>query len=203
LPARAGKHGKGFTVVAEEVRNLAQRSAAAAKETAEMIEGSIKKTEAGAKIAEETSTALQEIVQGNTKVTDLIGEIAAASREQAEGIAQINTGLSQVDQVTQQVTANSEESASASEELSSQSLQLKQMLDRFKLRKQGFNPASGLPEGITPEMLQMLKSMLRSQQMAALSGVQNRFSGNRTPKKKGAAKPSEVIALDDNDFGNF
>ena len=89
--ARAGKHGKGFTVVAEEVRNLAQRSAAAAKETAEMIEGSIKKTEVGARIAEETSKALEEIVTGSTKVTDLIGEIAAASKEQAQGIGQINT----------------------------------------------------------------------------------------------------------------
>ena len=133
--ARAGKHGKGFTVVAEEVRNLAQRSAAAAKETAEMIEGSIKKTEVGARIAEETSRALEEIVTGSTKVTDLIGEIAAASKEQAQGIGQINTGLSQVDQVTQQVTANAEESASASEELSSQSQQLKSMLTKFRLRK--------------------------------------------------------------------
>ena len=123
-------------MVAEEVRNLAQRSAAAAKETAEMIEGSIKKTEVGAKIAEETSNALEEIVAGSTKVTDLIGEIAAASKEQAQGIGQINTGLSQVDQVTQQVTANAEESASASEELSSQSLQLKQMLTKFRLKKQ-------------------------------------------------------------------
>ena len=145
--ARAGKHGKGFTVVAEEVRNLAQRSAAAAKETAEMIEGSIKKTEVGTRIAEETSKALEEIVAGSTKVTDLIGEIASASKEQAQGIGQINQGLSQVDQVTQQVTASAEESASASEELSSQSLQLKQMLAKFRLRKQSFDhglrPAGG------------------------------------------------------------
>ena len=202
--ARAGKHGKGFTVVAEEVRNLAQRSAAAAKETAEMIEGSIKKTEAGAKIAEDTSQALEEIVAGATKVTDLIGEIASASKEQAEGIGQINAGLSQVDQVTQQVTASSEESASASEELSSQSLQLKQMLDKFRLKKRGFNLGSGLPDGITPEMLQMLKGMLHSQQMAAASGIQPGFSGGRTANKKGTGlRPSDIIALDDDNFGNF
>ncbi len=203
--ARAGVHGKGFTVVAEEVRNLAQRSATAAKETAEMIEESIKKTEAGAKIAEETSNALAEIVIGSTKVTDLIGEIASASKEQAQGIGQINQGLSQVDQVTQQVTASSEESASASEELSSQSLQLKQMLDKFSLRKRGFNQASGLPEGITPEMLQMLRSMLQSQQMvAAVTNSQPGVSGRKLPKKPGTViKPSGIIALDDQDFGIF
>ena len=196
--ARAGVHGKGFTVVAEEVRNLAQRSAAAAKETAEMIEGSIKKTEVGTRIAEETSKALEEIVAGSAKVTDLIGEIASASKEQAQGIGQINTGLSQVDQVTQQVTASAEESASASEELSSQSLQLKQMLTKFRLKKQSFSMAgSGLPDGVTPEMLQMLRSMLQSQRMAAAPG-------GRPSKKTGATvKPSDVISLDDAEFGNF
>jgi methyl-accepting chemotaxis protein len=158
--ARAGKHGKGFAVVAEEVRNLAQRSATAAKETAAMIEGSIRRTGTGVVIAEETSSALAEIVANSTKVNDLIGEIASASKEQAEGIRQINTGLSQVDQVTQQVTAGAEESASASEELSSQSLQLKQMLDKFSLRQQGCNQASGLPEGISQEMVQLLINML-------------------------------------------
>ncbi len=110
-----------------------------------MIEGSIKKTGVGAKIAEETSVALEEIVTGATKVTDLIGEIASASKEQANGIAQINQGLAQVDQVTQQVTANAEESASASQELSGQSLQLKQMLTRFRLKKQGFEHAGLRP----------------------------------------------------------
>jgi PAS domain S-box-containing protein len=196
--ARAGVHGKGFTVVAEEVRNLAQRSAAAAKETAEMIEGSIKKTEVGTRIAEDTSKALEEIVAGSAKVTDLIGEIASASKEQAQGIGQINTGLSQVDQVTQQVTASAEESASASEELSSQSLQLKQMLTKFRLKKQGFSMAgSGLPDGITPEMLQMIKRMLQSQQMAAISG-------GRPSKRTGATvKPADVISLDDAEFGSF
>lgn len=203
--ARAGKHGKGFTVVAEEVRNLAQRSAAAAKETAEMIEGSIKKTEVGTRIAEETSKALEEIVMDSTKVTDLIGEIASASKEQAQGIGQINQGLTQVDQVTQQVTANAEESASASEELSSQSLQLKQMLTKFRLKKQGFNmSASGLPDGITPEMLQMLRSMIQSQQMTAGAGMQSRLSGGKPPKKTGTAiKPSAIIPLDDTEFGSF
>lgn len=133
--ARAGQHGKGFAVVAEEVRNLAARSAKAARETAELIEGSVEKTNNGTKIAEQTSVALQEIVGSITKVSDLVAEISAASNEQAQGITQVNQGLGQVDQTVQGNTATAEESAAAAEELSSQAEQLRHMLTRFTLAK--------------------------------------------------------------------
>ena len=129
--ARAGKHGKGFAVVAEEVRTLAARSARAAKETSDLIEGSVRKADDGTDMAGKTAAALREIVAAASKMTDLVGEIAAASNEQAQGISQITTGLGQVDQVTQQNTAHAEESASAAEELSSQAMVLQQLVSGF------------------------------------------------------------------------
>jgi len=131
--ARAGQHGKGFAVVAEEVRNLAARSAKAAGETADLIASSVQKAESGMGIARQTLEALDEIVGGVGQVGDLLGAIAKASREQAEGIGQINQAIGQIDRVTQQNTATAEESASAAEELSSQAEYMRQMLQRFRV----------------------------------------------------------------------
>ena len=118
--ARAGEAGAGFAVVADEVRNLAQRSAKAAKETAEKIEDAINKSNQGVQVSAKVAESLQQIITKARSVDDLVGEIAAASKEQASGISQVNTAVTQMDKVTQSNAATAEESAAAAEELSAQ-----------------------------------------------------------------------------------
>ena len=133
--ARAGQHGKGFAVVAEEVRNLASKSAEAAKETGVMIEDSMEKAELGARIAEETSASLDEIIIGINESSEFIKEISKASEEQSQGIEQINTGIDQVAQVVQQNSATAQEEAAASQEMSRQSNTLQELVTKFSLKE--------------------------------------------------------------------
>jgi methyl-accepting chemotaxis protein len=127
--ARAGDAGKGFAVVAEEVRSLAQRSVAAARESAGKIETAIVKTNAGVETAKKVGTALGEMSANVRKANELIGEIAAASQEQSQGIEQINIAVQQMDKVVQSNAANAEETASASEELTAQAESLREAVD--------------------------------------------------------------------------
>jgi len=131
--ARAGKHGKGFTVVAEEVRNLAARSQAAAAQTTELIEDSISRVESGSEIAGTTSDSLDIIVKNANDVLAIINSISEASQEQTEAIAQVSDGLIQISKVVQNNTASSEETAAASQELNSQAEMLRQLVSFFKL----------------------------------------------------------------------
>ncbi|MFZ5570779.1 MAG: methyl-accepting chemotaxis protein [Thermodesulfobacteriota bacterium] len=129
--ARAGEAGAGFAVVADEVRNLAMRASEAAKNTANLIEGTVKKVKDGSELVERTNEAFQQVAVSSTKVGQLVGEIAASSNEQAQGIEQINKAVTEMDKVTQQNAANAEESASASEEMNAQAEQMKGMVDEL------------------------------------------------------------------------
>ncbi len=122
--ARAGEAGAGFAVVADEVRNLAMRAAEAAKNTAVLIEGTVRKVSEGSQVVERTNNEFREVAGSVEKSGELVGEITAASLEQAEGIAQISKAVSEMDKVVQQNAANAEESAAASEELNSQAQQM-------------------------------------------------------------------------------
>ena len=135
--ARAGEQGRGFAVVAAEVRNLAQRSASAAKEIKALIGDSVEKVDIGAKLVDQAGVTMNEIVESVKRVTDIMGEITAASQEQTSGIEQINQAISQMDEVTQQNAALVEEAAAASESLQDQASNLAQVVSIFKLGETG------------------------------------------------------------------
>jgi methyl-accepting chemotaxis protein len=135
--ARAGEQGRGFAVVASEVRTLAQRSAAAAKEIKLLIDDSVSKVDAGAKLVDTAGTTMDEIVASVRRVTDIMGEISSASQEQTSGIEQINMAVTQMDQVTQQNASLVEEAAAAAESLQDQARTLAQLVSIFKLDANG------------------------------------------------------------------
>jgi methyl-accepting chemotaxis protein len=145
--ARAGEQGRGFAVVAGEVRNLAQRSADAAKEIRELITASVEGVEQGTALVGRAGTTMTEIVSSIQRVTDLMGEISAASIEQSTGVSQVGDAVSQMDRVTQQNAALVEESAAAAESLKGQARHLVQAVAVFKLTRADLADAVDVVDG--------------------------------------------------------
>jgi len=130
--ARAGEQGRGFAVVAGEVRSLAQRSADAAREIKALIGSSVERVEAGSALVGEAGTTMSDIVMRVKRVSDLIGEISGAAREQTEGLGQVNVAVGQLDEMTQQNAALVEQSAAAAESLKQQADRLSQAVAVFR-----------------------------------------------------------------------
>ena len=147
--ARAGEQGRGFAVVATEVRNLAQRSASAAKEIKTLIGDSVEKVDAGSKLVAEAGSTMNEVVSSVRHVTDMMGEITAASQEQRAGIAQVNQAVSRMDQVTQQNVALVEEAAAAAETLQQHASVLAQVVSVFRLSKESSALDAGASRAVT------------------------------------------------------
>ncbi len=174
--ARAGEQGRGFAVVAAEVRSLAQRSAAAAKEIKTLIEDSVGKVQDGSRLVEEAGHTTQEIVTSIKRVTDIMAEISAASLEQSSGIEQVNTAITQMDDVTQQNAALVEQAAAAAESLEEQALQLVQVVTRFTLEEN--TQHQKVASDKKPRKIQQLRPELSGKKAGRLAAPKNQKKGD-------------------------
>ena len=203
--ARAGEAGAGFAVVADEVRNLAMRAAEAARNTAGLIDGTVKRVEEGARMVSRTNEVFGKVVEGAKRVGELVGEIAAASEEQSRGIEQINKAVSEMDSITQQNAANAEESASASEEMNAQAEQMKEFVQSLvalvgggeKNKEERRVQPRGKEEdfsfaNVNPDSVPLRQS--------AGNGGGNGRVLRIVKKERREVPPSEMIPLDEADF---
>ena len=195
--ARAGEAGMGFAVVADEVRNLAQRSAQAARETTAKIEGAILKTAQGVQISQKVTDTLNDIVIKARQVDELASEVAGASREQTQGITQINSAVGQMDKVTQSNAASAEESAAAAQELSSQAELMMQAVDELIHLVGGIaaDPAEAPRATVSAPVRKAIKAVPK------LSPATNNGHNGNGNGHSPAGRRSE-IPMDD-DFRNF
>ena len=197
--ARAGEAGAGFAVVADEVRNLAMRAADAAKDTAALIEGTVKKVSQGTELVSSTNEAFTNVAESASKVGELVSEIAAASNEQAQGIEQVNTAVNEMDRVTQSNAATAEESASASEEMSAQAEQMKVMVGEL------VTLVGGSANGAS----QTTVSKTRTPKTNIRKALELATPAKRTQRPATAASqspevnPEQLIPLGDQDFQDF
>jgi len=197
--ARAGEAGAGFAVVAEEVRNLAKRAAESARNTAGLIEGTIQKVKEGSGLMGVTHESFTKVAGSATQVAELLAEIATASREQSQGIDQVNKAVGDVDKVTQQNAANAEESAAASEELAAQADQMKAMVNEL-LALIGGNAGTRKGRSAKAASGKAREAPAGRPPMAAARAKQ-------APAPKAAARPrpdpKQIIPLETEDFRDF
>jgi methyl-accepting chemotaxis protein len=176
--ARAGEQGRGFAVVASEVRSLAQRSSSAAKEIKDLISTSVQKIRDGSLLASDAGRTMSEVTQAVARVTDIMGEIAAASTEQSKGIEQVNQAITQMDEVTQQNAALVEQAAAASHSLEDQGRQLNQAVSFFRL-----DPGAAISAVVAPAFAATLAAPLArsTRSVVKQSKVPARRTAARTP----------------------
>ncbi|MCB9851038.1 MAG: hypothetical protein H6817_10095 [Phycisphaerales bacterium] len=191
--ARAGEHGKGFAVVADEVRSLAQRAAVAAGETTTLIANSVTKARQGADVAGKVAQSLDEISSDVSRVADIIGGIARASSEQAEGVAQINTAVTQMDRVTQGNAATAEESASASAELESQAEHTTAMINDLRRVVEGDRGAQSSSNATNGSP----SNRATTKRPGARSATASSATPQSTPQKP--ASTDEFLSMDTSD----
>jgi methyl-accepting chemotaxis protein len=197
--ARAGEAGAGFAVVADEVRNLAMRAADAAKNTAALIEDSVKKIKDGTELVNVTNEAFGEVAKSAGKVSDLVDEIAAASNEQAQGIDQINSAVTEMDKVTQQNAANAEESASASEEMTAQAEQMRGIVNELRAMVGGAVAVKKRKS----DSRKRAKAPLALTDGIALVHLKRKEKAPKQVQVTREVRPEEVIPLDEDDFKDF
>jgi methyl-accepting chemotaxis protein len=194
--ARAGEQGRGFAVVASEVRNLAQRAGNAAKEIKQLIDNSVAQVEEGSRLADQAGTTMSEVVRSVQQVTDIIGEISAASGEQSSGLQQINQAVVQMDNATQQNAALVEQAAAAAGALQEQAASLSQAVSVFRLsaqesaqesmRKPAQKPAQAARNAGAPALARSSATVTRLQPRAAARPLQP-LAAKRTLAANGAA----------------
>ncbi len=202
--ARAGEAGAGFAVVADEVRNLAMRAAEAAKNTADLIEGTVKRVKGGSELVEKTDKEFRQVAASVGKSGELVGEISAASQEQAQGIEQVNKAVNEMDRVVQQNAANAEESASASEEMNAQAERMKEFVAELVALVGG---AVGNTTRINVEPSRVGKSLMKtvvsSERPSKFKGKNENGKANLREQARYGEQPSgakHVFPLDDADI---